>query len=289
MLLVKEGIGDCLLLDVAKGLAKGKALDLQDFASLCKQDCLIEGSDDFSLLKNSDIVVITAGLARKPGMTRDDLLKINSGIIRDVSLKIKEFTNNPIVITITNPVDLMVSLVYKFTGFDKKRVFGMGVSLDAGRFANLIHQALNASVKNIEPVVVASHGQAMLPLGRLTKVSGKSLDALVSPLDAARLKQETVDRGASIVAALGSGSAYFAPAMATVEIISAIAKDEKRVIGVCAYLDGEYGVQGLYLGVPACIGKSGVEKIIELELNAQEKEAFAQSAETIRAQLKVLS
>jgi len=287
MLLIKEGIAaDILLLDVAKGLAKGKALDLEDFASINKYDCRIEGSEDFSLLKDAGIIAITAGLARKPGMTRDDLLKKNYEIVRDVSLQVKKYANNPIVIAVTNPVDLMTYLVYKTTGFDKRKVFGMGISLDAARFANLIHQELNVSVRDIEPVVIASHGQAMLPLMRLTKVSQASLEKLVDKDAAYNIGRATVERGASIVAHLGSGSAYFGPAQATVNIIKAIVKDEKRIIGVCAYLDGEYGLKELYLGVPARVGKNGVEDIIQLELDDKERQAFLQSAESIRKQIQ---
>ena len=289
LFLIKEGPLNILLLDVARGLAKGKAMDLEDCASVLRQDFIIEGSDDFSLLENSDIVIITAGLARKPGMSREDLLKKNSEIIRDVSLKIKEFTPQSIVIVVTNPVDLMTHLVAKVTGFPKNRVFGMGVSLDAARFANLIRSELNVSLTGIEAVVIGSHGQAMVVLPQQTQVSGVRIERLMNEPRVAKLIQATIERGALIVAHLASGSAYFAPAAATCSIIQAIVKDEKRVIGVCAYLNGEYNISDLYLGVPARIGKEGVEGVVEIELNRQEKEQLLNSAESVRQQIKHLT
>lgn len=283
--LIGEGAANLVLLDVASGLAKGKALDLEDAASVLKRDCRIEAGSDFSLLKDAGIIVITAGLARKPGMSRDDLLKKNSEIVKDISSQIKKYAANPIVIVITNPVDLMTYLAAEATGFEKKRVFGMGVSLDGARFANLIHNELQAPVSHIEAVVIGSHGQTMVPAPHMTKVSGARLERLVDKKILGHLVKSTVERGASIVAHLGSGSAYFGPAAAATCLIRAIVKDEKRIIGACAYLNGEYGIKGLYIGVPARIGKDGVEGIIELELNAEERSAFLASAESIRQQI----
>lgn len=295
LFLINEAPAHIILLDVVIGLGKGKALDLEDAAGILGNDCVIEGSDDFSLLKDADIIVITAGLARKHGMARDDLLRKNSEIIRDVSLKIKEFAplggqaKNPIVIVVTNPVDLMTYLVSRITCFDKKRVFGMGISLDAARFANLIRSELNVPVSTVEAVVMGSHGQTMAPVASLSKVSGAQIERLMNREIVAKLARATVERGASIVAHLGSGSAYFGPAAAVCNIISAIAGDEKRIIGVCAYLNGEYGINGLYIGVPARIGKDGVESVIELELSKEEKEAFLKSCDSIRQQISSLT
>lgn len=283
--LIAEGASELILLDVASGLAKGKALDLEDAASVLKRDCKIEAGSDFSLLKESDIIVITAGLARRPGMTRDDLLKKNSEIIKDVSMQIKKYAKNPIVIVITNPVDLMTYVVAESTGFSKNRVFGMGVSLDGARFANLIHNELQAPISHIEAVVIGSHGQTMVPAPHMTKVSGARLERLVDKKILSHLIKSTVERGASIVAHLGSGSAYFGPAAAAAAIVMAIVKDEKRIIGACAYLNGEYGIKGLYIGVPARIGKDGLEGIIELELDKEENAAFLASAESVRQQI----
>lgn len=287
--LIKEGPANILLLDVVKGLAKGKALDLEDCASLLKQqDCIVEGTEDFSLLNDCGIIVITAGLARKPGMSRDDLLKKNSEIIKDISLKIKEYASNPIIVVVTNPVDLMTYLVYKITGYDKRKVFGMGISLDAARFTNLIHQELDVPLSNIEAMVIGSHGQTMVPAPAMTRVSGARLERLLEPAAILKLTQATIERGASIVSHLGSGSAYFGPAAAASSIIKAIIKDEKCIIGACVYLDGEYGVKGICIGVPARIGKDGIEGIVELELDKEEKEAFLKSADSIRQQITIL-
>ena len=280
---------DLLLLDVVKGLAKGKALDLEDCASVLRQDCVIKGSEDFSLLRDRDIIVITAGLARKPGMSRDDLLKKNSGIIKGISLKIKEYAPGKIVLVITNPVDLMTYLTARITGFPKNRVFGMGVSLDSARFANLIREELKVPVTNIEAMVIGSHGQTMVPAPNQTQVSGVRIERLVGEGIIAKLARETVERGASIVAHLGSGSAYYGPAAAACDIIKAIVRDEKRVLGVCAYLDGQYNIKDLYLGVPARIGRQGLEEIIEIELSEQEKKQLLNSAESIRKQLANLN
>ena len=308
LFLINEAPAHIILLDVVIGLVKGKALDLEDAAGVLKRDCVIEGSDDFSLLKDADIIVVTAGLARQPGMSRDDLLRKNSEIIRDVSLKIKEFAplettgqpgkgkmplteraKNPIVIVVTNPVDLMTYLVSRLTGFDKKRVFGMGISLDAARFANLIRESLSIPVSTVEAMVMGSHGQTMVPLASLSKARGAPIERLINREIAAKLARATVERGASIVAHLGSGSAYFGPAAAVCNIIRAIARDEKRIIGVCAYLNGEYGINGLHIGVPARIGKDGVEAVIELKLSKEEKEAFVKSCDSIRQQINTLA
>lgn len=288
LFLMQQGVENILLLDVVCGLAKGKALDLEDCASALRKDCLIEGSNDFSLLKEYGIIVITAGLARKPGMSREDLLKKNSEILKDISLKIKTFAKNAIVIVVTNPVDLMAYLVARQTGFDKKKVLGMGVSLDAARFANLIHQELKMPASSIEALVIGSHGQTMVPVPGLTKVSGKPLTERLRKESVAALTKATVERGAAIVSHLGSGSAYFAPAAAIADIVKAIVNDEKRVIGVCACLNGEYGINDLYLGVPAAIGKNGLESVVELALNEEEKAAFVKSCDSIRQQIKHL-
>jgi malate dehydrogenase len=289
LFLISEGISNILLLDTIKGLAKGKALDLEDCAAVLGRDCRIEGGDDFSLLAGCQIVVITAGLSRKPAMTRDDLLIKNSEIINDVSLKIKKYCVQPIVIVVTNPVDVMTQLVSKASGFDTKMVFGMGISLDAARFANLIRSRLSVPIAKIEPVVLGSHGQTMVPAPHLTTVCAEPLDKSLDKGTVAKLMQSTVERGASIIAHLGEASAYFAPGAAIAGIVRAIVKDEKRIIGVCAYCNGEYGIKGLYIGVPAKIGKNGVEGIVELELSADEKVAFLKSAESIRQQINSLN
>lgn len=286
---LREGLSNILLIDTVRGLAKGKAFDLQDCAGVLKLDSHIEGTEDFSRLEDSSVVVITAGLARRPGMSREDLLKINADILIDVSLKIKNYCPEAIVVVVTNPLDLMVHLVSHTTGFDKGRVLGMGAGLDAARFANLVHEELKVPVSVVEASVVGSHGQAMVPVSSLTLVSGARVERLISPEIARRICKHTVERGASIVSHLGAGSSFFAPAAAITEIVRALMNDEKKVIGVCAYLNGQYGIKDLYLGVPARIGKNGVEEIIELELSAQERESLLNSARDIRRQVEILT
>ena len=204
-------------------------------------------------------------------------------------MPLTERAKNPIVIVVTNPVDLMTYLVSRLTGFDKKRVFGMGISLDAARFANLIRESLSIPVSTVEAMVMGSHGQTMVPLASLSKARGAPIERLINREIVAKLARATVERGASIVAHLGSGSAYFGPAAAVCNIIRAIVRDEKRIIGVCAYLNGEYGINGLHIGVPARIGKDGVEAVIELKLSKEEKEAFVKSCDSIRQQINTLA
>jgi malate dehydrogenase len=286
MRLAQEGLGEVVLVDVAKGLAQAKALDLEDCRPILKDDYRIIGTDDYNQIKDSDIVIVTAGLARKPGMTREDLIQKNAEIMKDVCARIKQLAGRAILIVVSNPLDIMTYLAMQLTGFPAARVLGMGVSLDAARFANLISRELNVSVQDIEAVVVGAHGEGMLPLLRFSKVRGKPLDQIFDSQKAADLLSKTVGRGAEIVSLLGSGSAYFAPSAAIAELVRAIAKDEKRTLGVCAYLNGEYGIKDVYIGVPARIGRQGIEKIIELDLNAEEKAAFLKAVDSLRQNLK---
>lgn len=288
MRLSQEGVAQIVLIDIVKGLAKGKAMDLEDARPILKYDYNIEGSEDINAIKDSDIIIITAGLARKPGMTREELLNKNALILKDISLKIKELANQAIVIVVTNPLDLMTYFVLKTTAFKPNQVLGIGVSLDSARFANLISKELNIPVSEINACVVASHGEGMLPLSRFTNIKGVALDEVLDDKKIDDLLSRTVNRGAEIVSLLASGSAYFAPSAAITEITRAIAKDEKRTLGVCAYLNGEYGIKGICIGVPCRLGRNGIEKIIELDLTQPEKEKFLKSAESIRALVKQL-
>jgi len=288
MRLAQEGIGEVVLLDIVKGLACGKALDLEDSRPILKQNYNLEGSDDIAKIKDSDIVVITAGLARKPGMTREDLLNKNSRILQEISQNIKKSASDSIVIVVTNPLDLMTYFVLKSTGFKPDKVFGMGVSLDAARFANLIAKELNTPVTDIEACVIGSHGEGMLPLPRFTNIKGVALDEFLDDKKIEALINKTLNRGAEIVSFLGSGSAYFSPSAAVAALARVIAKDEKRTLGVSAYLNGEYGLKDICIGVPARLGRNGIEQIIELDLNKQEKEALSRSAGSIRRLIKQL-
>ena len=288
MRLAQEGAGEILLVDIVKGLAQGKCFDLEDCRPILKYNYNVEGTDDIQRIKDSDIVVITAGLARKPGMTREDLLNKNTQILKNICLNIKKLAPESIVIVVTNPLDAMTYLALKITGFRPHKVFGMGITLDTARFANLISKELNISPADIEAGVIGSHGEMMLPLPRFTNIKGVVLDEFLDEKKIKKLVVGTIDRGREIVSLLGSGSAYFAPSAAVTAIIRAIVKDEKRNLGVSAYLNGEYGLKDICIGVPCRLGRQGIEKIIELDLNKTELEAFLKSAESIREIIKQL-
>ncbi len=286
--LTQKNLGEIVLIDKVLGLAQGKVYDLEDARSIIKCNYNIRGTDKIEDIKDSDIVVVTAGLPRKPGMTREELLHKNAEILKDVCLNLKRLTPGAIVIVITNPLDLMTYLALKLTGFKPNKVFGMGVTLDAARFANLISKELNIPNTDIEATVIGSHGEGMLPLPRFTTIKGVSLDEFIDENKVKNLVKKTVERGAEIVSLLGSGSAYFAPSAAIAQLVEAVAKDEKRNLGVSAYLNGEYGIKGICIGVICRIGKQGIESIVELELDKKEKEALAISAESIRKNLGLL-
>jgi malate dehydrogenase len=289
MRLAQEGLGEIHLIDIVKDLAKGKALDLEDASALLKYIYKIEGSDDIKKIKDSDIVVITAGLSRKPGMTREELRDKNAEILKNICLDIKELAPVSIVIVVTNPLDLMTQFAVKTTGFNPKKVFGMGITLDACRFANLISKELKIPHTDISACVIGSHGEGMLPLPRFTTVKGITLDEFLDEKRIHELTHRTIERGAQILSLLGSGSAFFAPSAAIAEIVRAVVKDEKRTLGVSAYLKGEYGIKDLCIGVPCRLGKDGIEQIIELDLNKEEKAAFLASATALREQYKSIS
>ncbi len=288
MRLAENTLGDIMLVDIAKGLAQGKILDLEDSRAILKSNYNIKGTDNIDEMLNSNIIVVTAGLARRPGMAREELLNKNALILKDICLKIKELAPEAIVILVTNPLDLMTQFALKITGFPVKRIFGMGVSLDAARFANLISNELQISPVNIEPSVIGNHGEGMLPLPRFTTIKGICLDKLVSEAKIENLIARAIDRGKEIVSLLGTGSAYFAPSAAITEIVKSIIYDEKRILGVSAYLNGEYNIQDACIGVPCIIGKNGIEKIIELELNETESSALQASALKLKEQYKTL-
>ncbi len=290
MRIAQDGLGDVLLIDVVKGLSHGKALDLEDARALLKYNYNISGSDDITQIKDSDIIVITAGLARKPGMTREELLAKNSQILNGICLKIKELAKKAIVIVVTNPLDIMTLYALKITGFRPDKLFGMGSSLDTARFANLIAGELKLPVTDIEALVIGAHGEAMLPLPGFTKVKGVALDEFLNDEKIKSLVSRTVGRGAEIVANLGTGSAFFAPSAAIAAIVKTIVKDEKRTIGLCSYLNGQYGVKDSCIGVPCRLGKNGIEQVIELNLSTEEKAKLIKSAELVaQAQAQLIA
>jgi len=289
MRIAQYNLGDIFLVDIAKGLAEGKSLDLADAQAVLGLDYNIRGSDDINSIRDSDIVVITAGLARRPGMTREELLAKNSQILKEVCLNVKKLASQAIVIVVTNPLDLMTYLALKITGFAKNKVLGMGSSLDSSRFANLIAQELKIAASSVEAMVIGAHGEGMLPLAKHTKIKGVSLEEFLNGDKMESLTKRTINRGAEIVALLGSGSAFFAPSAAVAQMVRSITKDEKKIIGACAYLEGEYGIKGICMGVPCRLGRGGIENIIELDLTGQEQEELSRSAYSIRTLLKQLS
>lgn len=286
MRLAEGGMGEIVLIDIVPGLAQGKSFDLEDARPILKYNYPIQGTDQIKNIEGCDIIIITAGLTRKPGTTREDLLNKNAQIIKEVCLQIKKLASQAILIVVTNPLDLMTHLALKITGFKPYRVFGMGVSLDAARFANLISQELNIPNTDIETYVIGSHGEGMLPLLRFTKIKGVALEEFLDEQKLAALVKKTVERGTAIVSLLGSGSAFFAPSAAISSLVKIMVKDEKRILGVSAYLNGEYGIKDVCIGVPCRLGKGGVQQVVELDLSKQEKEAFLKSANDLKEQYK---
>lgn len=290
-LAAQKELGDVVLVDIpaAENPTKGKALDMWEAAPVQGYDAYVKGTSDYADTADSDVVIITAGVARKPGMSRDDLVQINQKVMISVSEQVAKYSPNAVIIVLTNPVDAMTYTVYKTTGFPKNRVIGQSGVLDTARFRAFIAEELNISVKDITGFVLGGHGDTMVPLTRYSFAGGIPLETL---LPADRL-EEIVDRtrngGAEIVNLLGNGSAYYAPAAALIEMAEAILKDQKRILPSVAYLEGEYGYSDLYLGVPTLLGADGIEKIFELELTEKEKSALDVSAEAVRNVMKVLS
>lgn len=288
MRIVEEGIADVILVDVVKGLAQAKAFDLDDARSIVGQDASIEGTQDFTKIAEANIVVITAGLARKPGMTREDLLKKNYAILKEISTHINELAPQSIVIVVSNPVDIMTYCLLKETGFDRRRMFGMGGGLDSSRFSNLISKKMGVSCSKINALVMGSHGQTMIPLSKHSTVDSKPLSEALNEEGVDDVVSMTKERGGQIISLLGSGSAYFAPAAAILEICQAITQNQGKRIPVSVRLEGEYGVSDVCIGVPAIIGRDGIKEIVEIDLDKSEKQQFVESAEAIRKSIKVI-
>ena len=269
-------LGDIVLLDIVEGLAEGKALDIAQAGPVQLYDSVISGTRDWEKTADSHLVIITSGLPRKPGMSRDDLLAKNVRIVKDVSQKIAEYSPDSIIIVVCNPLDAMVYTAAKVTGFAKHKVMGMAGALDSARFSYFLTTELGVSVKDIKCVLMGGHGDDMVPLPRFTSVSGKTLTKLLDEAKIAELIERTRKGGIEIVNLLGY-SAYYAPAAGAVKMAETILKDSKTVISCCAYCDSEYDAGGYYVGVPAVLGKNGVEKIIELDLNDSELTQFKKS------------
>ena len=284
---LKELVEEVVLFDVASGIAKGKALDISQSSSVDGFNVKFSGTDNYEDIKNSDAIIITAGVPRKPGMSRDDLLGINLKIIKQVAEGIKKNSPEAFVICITNPLDVIVMAFQKYSNLPEKKVVGMAGILDSSRFKLFLSLELNVPVKEIETMVMGGHGDTMVPLPRLTKVSGKPLldlvkEGKISPEKLESINQRTRDGGAEIIKFLEKGSAFYAPAASGVEMASSYLRDEKKLLPCAAYLGGEYGIKGLYAGVPVIIGKNGVEKIEDINLNEKEKKEFMNSINAVK-------
>ena len=284
---LKELASEVVLFDVASGVAKGKALDIAQSSSVDGFNVKFSGTDKYEDIKNSDVIIITAGVPRKPGMSRDDLLGINLKIIKQVAQGVKQHAPNAFVICITNPLDVMVMAFQKYSNLPTNKVVGMAGILDSSRFKLFLSLELKVPVKEIEAMVMGGHGDTMVPLPRFTKISGKPLLDLVKEgkLSSNRLEeinQRTRDGGAEIVKFLEKGSAFYAPAASGVQMAEVYLKDEKKLLPCAAYLNGEYGINNIYAGVPVIIGKSGVEKINEIKLDDKEKKEFLNSIEAVK-------
>ena len=269
-------LADVVLIDVIEGVPQGKALDLLQAMPIEKRDCSIVGTNDYADTANSDIVVITAGIARKPGMSRDDLLNTNFKIMSDVVSKVVAASPNAILIIVSNPLDAMAQTAFKQAGLPRERVIGMAGVLDSARFRTFIAEELNVSVENVTAFVLGGHGDTMVPLSRYSTVAGIPITELIAPDRLKELETRTANGGAEIVKHLKTGSAYYAPSAAAVEMVEAILKDKKKILPCAAYLQGEYGISGLYVGVPCKLGAKGLEQIIEIKLTAEEQAALQQ-------------
>jgi len=284
---LKELVNEVVMFDVASGIAKGKALDIAQSSSVDGFNVNFSGTDNYEDIKNSDVIIITAGVPRKPGMSRDDLLGINLKIIKQVAEGIKIHSPDAFVICITNPLDVMVMAFQKYSGLPTNKVVGMAGILDSSRFKLFLSLELGISVKEINAMVMGGHGDTMVPLPRFTKVSGKPLldlvkEGKVSSEKLESINQRTRDGGAEIVKYLEKGSAFYAPAASGVEMASAYINDEKKLLPCAAYMNGEYGIEKIYAGVPVIIGKNGIERIEEIELDDKEKSEFNHSIEAVK-------
>jgi malate dehydrogenase len=285
LLLVLRELADVVLIDVADGVARGKALDLAHMRSIERFGSAVTGTGDYADTAGSDIVVVTAGVPRKPGMTREDLLGINAGIVRSVLEGALPASPDALYLFVTNPLDVMTNLAYRIAGLPRQRLFGMGGVLDTARFVHAIAQRTGAEPAAIDALVIGAHGEAMVPLPRLATVNDTPLPELLSGEQIEAAVRDTVGGGAAVVELLQTGSAFYAPASSIVQMVSELLRPSGRLLSVCARLEGEYGIDGVYMCVPALLGKGGVERIVELDLTAEELTALRHSADSIKAQV----
>ncbi|HOR62303.1 MAG TPA: malate dehydrogenase [Smithellaceae bacterium] len=280
--LAEKALADVVLIDVVEGVPQGKSLDLAQAAPIEKHDAHLAGANTYEASAGSDIVIITAGLPRKPGMSRDDLLATNRGIMKNVVRQAVRYSPDAILIIVSNPLDAMCHVAMEESGFPKNRVIGMAGVLDSARFRAFIAMELSVSVENVHAMVLGGHGDTMVPLPRFSTVAGIPITELMSPERIEALAMRTRNGGAEIVGLLKTGSAYYAPASAAVEMAESILRDKKKILPCAAYLEGEYGISGLFVGVPVKLGKSGIEEIISLRLLPEEQKALEKSAAAVR-------
>ncbi|PYV85634.1 MAG: malate dehydrogenase [Acidobacteria bacterium] len=280
--IASKELADVVLIDIIEGVPQGKGLDLLEAMPIEKRDSYVIGTNDYADTANSDIVIITAGIPRKPGMSRDDLLNTNYKIMGDVVGKVVKHSPNCVLIIVSNPLDAMAQAAYKLSGFPRERVIGMAGVLDSARFRTFIADELKVSVENVTAFVLGGHGDTMVPLARYSTVAGIPITEMIAPDRLAQLIQRTRDGGAEIVKYLKTGSAYYAPSSAATEMAEAILKDKKKILPCAAYLEGEYGIKGFYVGVPVKLGSKGIEQIIQIKLTPEEQTALNQSAHAVK-------
>ena len=286
--IVAAGLADVVLIDIVEGLPQGKALDLNEAAPVVGYDVQVSGTNDYADTADSKVIVVTSGLARQPGMSRDDLMAKNAGIVGSVVREAAAVSPDAIIVVVTNPLDAMCHVALTASGFSPERVVGMAGVLDSARFRSFISDELQVSVRDIRGFVLGGHGDTMVPLPRYSTVGGVPITELMSAERIEALVERTRNGGAEVVALLKTGSAYYAPAASVVEMIEAILRDRRRVLPCAAYLRGEYGIDGLFVGVPVVLGNGGVEKVIEIALTDDERAAFHRSADSVRELLAKL-
>jgi malate dehydrogenase len=286
--IVAAGLADVVLIDIVEGLPQGKALDLNEAAPVVGYDVQVSGTNDYADTADSKVIVVTSGLARQPGMSRDDLMAKNAGIVGSVVRQAAAVSPDAIIVVVTNPLDAMCHVALTASGFPPERIVGMAGVLDSARFRSFISDELQVSVRDIRGFVLGGHGDTMVPLPRYSTVGGVPITELMSAERIEALVERTRNGGAEVVALLKTGSAYYAPAASVVEMIEAILRDRRRVLPCAAYLRGEYGIDGLFVGVPIVLGNGGVEKVIEIALTDDERAAFHRSADSVRGLLAKL-
>jgi malate dehydrogenase len=284
----KELANEVVLIDIVEGLPQGKGLDMYESTPIEKSDTRVVGTNHYDATADSDVVVITAGIARKPGMTREQLQETNAGIVKSVTEAVVAKSPRAVLVVVSNPLDVMTYVAYKVSGFEKHRVVGMAGILDTARFRSFIAMELGVSVEDIQAIVLGGHGDSMVPLVRYTTVAGVPLTEFLDRPTIEKLVQRARDGGIEIVNYLKTGSAYYAPSAAAVEMVESIVKDKKRILPCAAYLEGEYGLRGMYVGVPVKLGRKGIESIIEVSLTPEEKAALVKSAEEVKSNIAKL-